>query len=461
MGRRSTVQSETDWVDQEAARERAYKFWYRNDPESREVAGPIETKFDPVTGREMRYREGRVAVIRGAKPENMRDTTIYLDPVPHIRGVNPKPPQGWYSGKGEGAGNKSQRDRPCYTDAILLEPYGGFCGVGCTAFCYVLNSPYGYRHTGLVTVPLNYGDYIRKTLATMQVGQAGYITPFTDPFQGIEEYYHNSQGAAQAFVDAGLPIFFLSRMAYPDWAMDLLMKNPFSYMQKSLNTPHEDDWKRLSPGAAPLSVHLEQIREARDRGIYVSIQVNPMIPGVVEHEDVELLIEKLAAAGANHAIFKFVESNQASAKFMIERLTEKFGPNRMAKFRDLMTEQQAGNQISIQEEYRREGHERFYKKCKEVGLTSSLCYEYTRRPDGSWVSMGPEYISSDQCHGQRVPWHTRQGDRFIPLSVCPPSGCLSCADTNAGAPRCGSELLGAAKALRLPDLRKDPFATQI
>lgn len=449
------MQSETDWIDQEAARERAYKFFYRNDPESRELIGPIETQFDPITGREMRQRAGKVAIIRGAKPENMRDATIYLDPVPHIRGVNPKPPQGWYNSKGD-SNKPNERDRPCFTDAILLEPYGGFCGVGCTSFCYVLNSPYGYRHTGLVTVPLDYGAFIRKQLSQMKIAQAGYITPFTDPFQSIEDYYHNSQAAATAFVDAGLPIFFLSRLAYPDWAFDLLQRNPLSYMQKSINTPNEDDWHRLSPGAASLAEHFEQIREAKRRGIYVSIQVNPMIPGVVTHDDIEELIELLAQAGADHAIFKFVESNHGSAKHMIERLTQKFGDNRMAIFRELMSEHQAGNQISITEQYRREGHRRFYDKCKAVGITSSLCFEYTKAPDGRWRSMGPEFISSEQCHGHRVPWHVRKGDRFEAMDVCPPSGCLSCSDTNAGKPRCGSELLGAAQALKVSDLKKDP-----
>lgn len=452
------MQSETDWVDQEQARARAYEYFYRNDPESRKFLGPIETKFDPVTGRDMRQRPGRVAVIRGAKPENMRDATVYLDPVPHIRGVNPKAPQGWYSAKGD-SDKPNQRDRPCMTDAILLEPYGGFCGVGCTSFCYVLNSPYGYRHTGLVTVPLGYGEFIRKCLSTMRSSQAAYITPFTDPFQSIEEFYHNSQSAATAFVEAGLPVFFLSRMLYPDWAMDLILRNPLSYMQRSINTPHEDDWCRLSPGAASLSDHFDQIREARRRGIYVSIQVNPMIPGVVTHEDIEHLIERLAEAGANHAIFKFVESNHGSAPTMAQRLSEKFGDNRMAIFRELFTEHQAGNQVTVQEEYRREGHVRFHKKCAEVGMTSALCYEFTKR-DGRWRSMGPEFITSDTCHGHRVPFHVRpaSGKPFAPLDECPPSGCLRCADDNDGVARCGSGLLGQALALKLTDLRKDPFS---
>ncbi len=80
--------------------------------------------------------------------------------------------------------------------------------------------------------------------------------------------------------------------------------------------------------------------------------------------------------------------------------------------------------------------------------------------DGRWRSMGPEFITSEQCHGQRVPWHTRVGDHFEPMGVCPPSGCLSCADDTAdGRGKCGSALLGAAKALKITDLKRDPGFT--
>jgi hypothetical protein len=46
---------------------------------------------------------------------------------------------------------------------------------------------------------------------------------------------------------------------------------------------------------------------------------------------------------------------------------------------------------------------------------------------------------------------------FTEVAACPPSGCLTCADDNAGKPRCGSELFGAAKALRMPDLKQPVY----
>lgn len=443
--------------DEDEARE-TYRHWMRVDPDMREYLGPIKKQTDPHTGRMMRTREARVAMMRGS--ENLKEVTVYLDPLPHIRLEKGKDLQGWYSGKGDGD-IRGKRERPCMTDAVLTEPYGGYCTVGCT-FCYINSGVKGYRGSGLVTVPMAYGDQVRRQLASMQTSAAGYFSSFTDPFLPLEDYYHNTEQGARAFVEAGLPIFFLSRLPYPGWAFDLLAQNPLSYAQKSLNTPNEDDWRKLSPGAASLAAHMEQIRELSAQGTYVSIQVNPIVPGIVTHEDVEELFGMLAQAGADHVIVKFVEANYPWAKAMVERVTKRFGANRAAEFRDLFVENSAGQQRTVAEAYRLDGHRRYQRRATALGMTYATCYEYRRLEDGRHASIGPEFTTADQCHGHRVPMHVRAspGTPFAALGVCPPSGCLACSSHTADKkPACGSDLLGAAKALRLPDLRKDPGVT--
>lgn len=435
----------------------AYAYFMRTDPGLMKELGPIEEVEDPVTGRSMRRRSARIGMIRGAKEDSLKDMTVWLDPVPHIRQESGKPLQGWYQSKNNET--KGSRERPCFTEAVLTQPYGGHCEVQCP-FCYILAGSRGYRASRLVSVPIGYGDHVRKSLRAMQVSAAGYFSSFNDPFMSLEDYYHNSQNGAQAFVDEGLPVFFLSRRNYPGWAFDMLTKNRHSYMQKSINTPHEDDWRKLSPGAASLAEHFDEIAEARRRGIYVSIQCNPVMAGIVTHDDIELLFEKLAEAGANHVIVKFVEANHPWVPALNEKMVKRFGANRAAMFTELFKEKSCGSQTTINEDYRREGHERYVKKATALGLTYSLCYEYTKK-SGAWKSMGREYITSDQCHGHAVPMYVRPGagQPFRPLGSCPSSGCLSCADeTGTGA--CGSELLGSAKALVIADMKKNPGVTK-
>jgi DNA repair photolyase len=444
------MQSELDWINTDVSEKEAYAYYMRVDPGMRDFLGPIETIDDLLTERSMKVRKAKVAVLRSGA---LSEVTVYLEPWPHIRLDNPKELQGWYSSRGDGL-LQGQRDRPCETDAILTQPYGGWCNVGCL-FCYINSGTRGYRGSGLISVPPNYGDFVKKRLAQMQVAAAGYFSSFTEPFIDLEPLYHNTQRGAEAFVEAGLPIFFLSRRIYPEWAIDLLRKNPFSYAQKSLNTPHEADWAKLSPNSATLAEHLEDLRRIHAAGIYISIQVNPIIPGVMSHDDVEQLFGMLASAGVDHVIVKFVEANSPWAPTMIQRVAKKF-PDRVARFEELFQERSCGSQRTILEDYRREGHGLYQKWATALGMTYSLCYEYTNTTRNNpkaakkvWKSMGPEFLTSDQCHGHRVPMHVKQDGRFVPLEVCPPSGCLRCEDHG-----CGSELLSSAKALRMPDLKK-------
>lgn len=451
------MHTEQQWLKDDLEREETegkerYKWFMR--PEPRDAAS--EVLLDESNG--LKYRWFHVGMTRNAKAENKRKMKVYLEPLPHTIIKDAKKLQGWYKNKHEPA---NVRPRPCFTDAMLTEPYGGFCTVGCM-FCYVNSGVRGYRGSGIITVPENYGDQIANQLSKLKKGMAGYFSSFTDPFLEIEKIYHNSQRGAEAFVNAGLPIFFLSRLQYPGWAFDLMSKSPYSYAQKSINTPDPKVWKKLSPNALPLLDHLDEIRELSKRGIYVSIQCNPIMPSVVTHDDVEHLFEMLADAGADHVIIKFVEAGYSWAPAMVKRIARKFGKEHGERFGNLFT-QNIGGQKTIEESYRMEGHRRYRAKATNLGMTYATCYEFKYARDGisgniinkTGVSVGREFTTADQCHGHRVPMFTRDTftEQFQPMDICPPSGCLYCADEHNMQPLCGDELLGQAKALRFGDLK--------
>ena len=432
-----------------------YQYFMR--PEPRDNLGPIRIERDDLTGRNIKVRDVSIGMTRNAKEENKQTVTAYLEPYPHCRIDKAKPLQGWYKSLHEPNG---VRPRPCFTEAILTEPYGGWCAVGC-AFCYINSGFRGYRGTGLITVPINYGDQIRNQLKKLRRGAAVYFSSFTDPFLPLEDWYHNTQEAATACVEEGLPVFFLSRLRYPDWAIDLMGENEHSYAQKSINTCSPRDWQYLSPGALSLEEHFEDIRRLKRAGIYVSIQVNPIIAGITTHSDIIKLFKKLSEVGADHVIVKFVEAGYSWAPAMVDRMKKRFG-DRADAFEELFTEN-IGGQRTIQEAYRMKAHDLYSRYAKQVGLTYATCYEYEyeRNPDGSianktGVSVGRKYTTASQCHGHAVPVYSRasEDEKFMPLEECPPSGCLYCASENEGKARCGDDLAGEAAALKLVDLKK-------
>lgn len=447
--------------------EAKYGYYLMRDPSMRQFTGPKEEEWDPLTGTTATFRHSRMALLRGQRPENMRPVKVYLAfdgqrCVPHYRIDNPKPPQGWYQSGDEV--RKGSRVRPCEADAVLLQPYGGSCAINCY-FCYVDNGIYGGRGSGLMNVPVNFGEYMSKQIDKMLQAAPFYLSPFTEPLlPGLESFYHNTENAMRAIDRAGLPMFVLTRAACPDFVFELVRKNPHSYMQFSLNTPHEEDWVKLSPGAASLTQHMDDIRRCRSEGIYVSIQINPVMAGITTHEDVELLMETLAEAGADHTIVKFVETSMPSAGAMVERTAKRFGDNRAAAFRDLFTENCCGAQRTITEEYRREGHTRYSRQASRLGMTYATCYEYGRDPSHptGWRSLGPEYKTTPNCHGPSSVVYTRSRAftdsgkpvAFHEVASCSPSGCLSCSSDNGGQPRCGDLKMGRAIAKVFSDFRQ-------
>lgn len=453
------MQDEQSWMSSQSAEESMAKerYEYFTRPEPREDMSDIYYEDDEYLGK-AKCRDLRVGMVRNAADENKKTVKAYLEPFPHIRIDDAKPLQGWYQSLVNES--KQSRPRPCFTEAILTEPYGGYCAVGCQ-FCYINSGMRGYRGTGLISVPLNYGEQIKKQLTKVRRAAAGYFSSFTDPFTPLENYYHNTQLAAEEFVKVGLPIFFLSRLSYPEWAIDLLTKNPHSYAQKSINTCNPEDWRHLSPGALPLLDQFKEISKLKERGIYISIQVNPIVPGITSNDEVIALFRRLKNAGADHVIVKFVEAAYSWAPAMVERMKKVFGKERGDKFESLFT-QNIGSERTVEESYRMEGHRKFSAYAKQIGLTYATCYEYEYERDArgdviskTGVSVGRKFTTADQCHGHAVPVYTRDSADvdFAPVEACPPSGCLYCASENDGEARCGDELAGQAVAVRAADMK--------
>jgi DNA repair photolyase len=330
--------------------------------------------------------------------------------------------------------------------------------------CYINNGTRGYRGQGVTTVDPRYAEKVARQLRGMRTGAAVYMSSFIDPFLELEEHYHNTEGTARAAVDVGLPIYFLTRKRVPGWAYDLLGLNKYSYMQFSINTSDPDDWRRLSPRAVSLGEAFDQVREMHRRGIYVSIQVNPICAGITSNEEIVELIHILAECGADHLIFKFVEIVYPSVPGIIRNMESRFGEERADNFAQLFT-QNIGGVRTIDEDYRKAALDVFAIECRRAGVTMALCYEYEyeRDEDGNVVShtgksMGAKYLTADQCHGHRIPVHTRNDadELFRPMEVCPPSGCLTCGDDAGGEDKvpCGDPFLASAPAWTPKDLKR-------
>lgn len=411
-------------------------------------------EIDPENGFRFEWRD--IGMVKNSKKENLKKEKVYLDPAPHVVKNQTVKLRGWYKSKFE---PKGVRSRPCFTDALLTQPYGGTCPVKC-AFCYINNGVRGYRGNNITVVDPKYPEKIDKQLSKMKFGFPMYISSFTESFQKLEDYYGNTKRLTEVALKHGLPIFYLTRQIPPVWAIEALAENKYSYQQFSIITSNRKDYRKLSPGAASLDYLLESIKLISDYGIYISIQINPIILGIVSDEDILKLLEELSDAGANHVIFKFVEIVSPSVKPLLDKLGRLF-PDRITKFEELFSET-IGGLRTIREEIRKKSLNLYSKKVYELGMTMGLCYEYEYEKDDkgkvvdkTGVSMGKKYTTAAQCHGQRTPMFLKNEEtgKFEPFESCPPSGCLYCSDYHKEPP-CGSDILFQAKALNPADYNK-------
>ncbi len=383
-----------------------------------------------------------ISMVRGGQGKN---TKVYKKPLRHILNDSAPTPRGWYKSKHEPA---RVRPRPCYTETWLTTPYGGFCHVGCK-FCYVDHGTRGYRATGLATANPNYPEQMKSCLDKMQICGAAYISSFTEPFQELENAYHITERLSKYVIESGLPLFYLSRKDPPAWAKDALLTNSYNYMQWSVCTSNQDTLRKLSPGALSLDRMLKRTQEYSAAGIYTSFQCNPILPGIVSLEELEILIALLAQAGGRHIIFKFAEQVSGNKKILFDRL-ESSGAAGVEKFEQLFT-QFIGGVYTVNEQFRKNWLSHLLGVTRKHNMTMSTCYEYYDN-DRAGANMAPWFTTSDQCHGRGVPMFYRNGAKFKPLPGCYRKGCLYCAEY--GTRVCGNNLLLQAQALSYKEFRE-------
>jgi DNA repair photolyase len=414
-----------------------------------------EGGYDVINGHKLPYKYMDIGMVRNAKAENKKLMKVYTKPAPHVILDQNVPLRGWYKNKYE---PPKVRARPCFTEALLTQPYGGSCPVRCQ-FCYVNNGIRGYRGQGVTTVDPAYPDKVAKQLDKMKFGWNAYISSFTEPFQKLESIYHNTERLSEEVTRRGLPLFYLTRQIPPDWAVNYLTKSKYSYMQFSIITSDRKIYKKLSPGAAALDDILTFIKEElKPRGIYVSIQVNPILAGIVSQQDIVQLVGELATAGVDHVIFKFVEIVSPAAPAMVEKMIKLFGPEQGGLFENYFSETTGGLR-TIKQSHRISWLTTLKEVTQNLGLTMGLCYEYDHKTN---QSMGKQFCTAAQCHGMAIPIHRKNSKGiFEPWTVCPPSGCLYCKESTVGEVPCGSKFLQRATALAPSDYNEEKGMHQL
>lgn len=158
--------------------------------------------IDEETG--WRYQMWNVGMTRNAKAENRKIEKVFLDPIRHVSKEQNIPLRGWYQSKF----NESPlaRPRPCMTDALLTQPYGGTCNVGCS-FCIAgetkINTPKGLKRI----------DEIKKKDVVLGRDNNGVVAVLVVDIVSrvAESYYNLTTETSHLKITGNHPVFVVGK----------------------------------------------------------------------------------------------------------------------------------------------------------------------------------------------------------------------------------------------------------
>jgi DNA repair photolyase len=323
---------------------------------------------------------------------------VHQSPVPHIRRETREPLKTW-----------SGTYQPLPMPRLLLSPYVG-CSAGCD-FCFIQGFP-GLYHMAdrdqVLTVFTNYPNHVTEQLDRLRVAPPAVLSPFTDPFQPINDRYQLSEHLVKECVMRELPLDIVTRYHVPDEVVAMLKHVPSARIQVSVD-PHGRE------GNVPYDLERLNMAERIQRiGPDVVTRIDPLLPPLDELESkLERLVRESRDRGIDHVVAGFGQVPPA--------LYERLVADRPRQFEQTADE---GGWWSVAPEVR----------TQMAGTLSDLCDDYD-------VTMGilgdpnlqDDYGDFDSPFESMLPISVRRSaeEPFRPLDDCP-GDCLRCPDAVCG-----------------------------
>jgi len=195
---------------------------------------------------------------------------VHQQPCPHICREIERPLQGW-----------SPVHQPEPAPRLELTPYIG-CVAGC-GFCFLNGYPGLYRlgqEDKLITVYKNYSHHLKKTLEKLRVAPPAILSPYTDPFQPINDRYGLAEELVKECVLVNLPLEIITRYHIPDEILAMMEYLPASRVQVSI-----DPFEREGP-VPHYRERLDFMERIDQLGLDVVVRLDPIFPGEENPEGV-------------------------------------------------------------------------------------------------------------------------------------------------------------------------------
>ena len=234
---------------------------------------------------------------------------VHKQPVPHIRRETREPLKTW-------SGSYQSLPMP----RLLLNPYVG-CSAGCD-FCFIKGFPGLYdlaEKDGVLTVFSNYPQHVKKQIQRLRIAPPVLLSPYTDPFQPLNDRYQLAEKLVKECVMQGLPVEIVTRYHVPDEVVAMLRHLPTSRIQVSVD-PFQNE------GDVPHYLErLDMMARLHQLEVDAVLRVDPLFPP--EDEVEEALVPILSEAekrGIQHVVVGFGQSPSRMYSEIVDDQTSRY-----------------------------------------------------------------------------------------------------------------------------------------
>ena len=225
----------------------------------------------------------------------------------------------------------SDNDSPDLGFRYSINPYRG-CLHGCS-YCYArpsheyLGFGAGADFERKIVVKLHAAALLREAFEKKSwVGELILFSGNTDCYQPLESSYRLTRGCLEVCLDYRNPLHVITKSALVERDADVLAElASFGAASVTLTIPFWDPAvaRAIEPLVPTPQRRMETVRRLTERGIPVSVNIAPLIPGLSDRDIVHIL-EAAKAAGAVGAAMIPLRLPGSVEPVFVERLRESF-----------------------------------------------------------------------------------------------------------------------------------------
>jgi DNA repair photolyase len=247
----------------------------------------------------------------------------------------------------------------------------------------------------------NAPELLRKELSSKRwkpqvLGMSGV----TDCYQPLERKMRLTRGCLEVLLEFRNPVCVITKNFLVTRDMDLLAgmaKFDAVSVNISITTLDPTLQPKLEPRAATPRARLEAVRILADAGVNVGVLAAPIIPGLTDHEIVNIIGESVAAGakfagcipvrlpfGVKDIFENWLEQNFPERK---DKVLNKIRAMRGGKLND----PNFGSRMQGEGVFAEQINQMFHVACRKAGLKDEprkLTTEHFRRPGGQQMELG-------------------------------------------------------------------------